>query len=38
LRAGFLEELTNRVTPECTLAEDGALLLPMVNLEVEAVR
>ena len=38
LRDQFLEELTDRVTPACGVAEDGALLLPMVNLEIEATK
>jgi trans-aconitate 2-methyltransferase len=35
-RAEFLRELTERVRKGCAIAEDGALLMPMVNLEVEA--
>jgi trans-aconitate 2-methyltransferase len=35
-RAEFLRELTERVRKDCAIAEDGALLMPMVNLEVEA--
>jgi trans-aconitate methyltransferase len=36
LRPEFLGVLTDEVEPGCGRAEDGALLLPMVNLEVEA--
>jgi trans-aconitate 2-methyltransferase len=35
-RAEFLRELTERVRKDCAIADDGALLMPMVNLEVEA--
>lgn len=35
-RVQFLTELTRRVAARCVVANDGALLLPMVNLEVEA--
>jgi trans-aconitate 2-methyltransferase len=35
-RGDFLRELTARVAANCTIADDGALLMPMVNLEVEA--
>jgi hypothetical protein len=35
-RPEFLRELTERVRAGCAIAEDGALLMPMVNLEVEA--
>jgi trans-aconitate methyltransferase len=35
-RMEFLNELTLRVRTRCERADDGALLLPMVNLEVEA--
>jgi trans-aconitate 2-methyltransferase len=38
LRGEFLRELTERVVAECTAEEDGSLLMPMVNLEVEATR
>ncbi len=37
-RDEFLEELTASVAPGCAPAEDGALLMPMVNLEIEAIR
>jgi len=30
--------LTDLVAPACDLAEDGALMMPMVNLEIEAVK
>jgi trans-aconitate methyltransferase len=36
VRADFLEVLTGEVEPGCKRDETGALLLPMVNLEVEA--
>ena len=36
-RAEFIREWAKRVADGCTPAEDGALLLPMVNLEVEAI-
>ena len=32
----FLRELAERASEDCTMADDGALLMPMVNLEVEA--
>jgi trans-aconitate methyltransferase len=35
-RAEFVRELADRARQDCTIAEDGALLMPMVNLEVEA--
>jgi trans-aconitate 2-methyltransferase len=35
-RAAFLRELTEMVAADCTIAEDGALMMPMVNLEIEA--
>jgi trans-aconitate 2-methyltransferase len=35
-RAEFVHELAERASTDCTIAEDGALLMPMVNLEVEA--
>lgn len=35
-RPRFLSELTEMVKSRCDVAEDGAILLPMVNLEVEA--
>jgi trans-aconitate methyltransferase len=37
-RAAFLEVLTDRVAPGCQSADDGALLMPMVNLEIEAFK
>lgn len=38
LRGAFLRELTEIVAAECTTADDGALMMPMVNLEVEAAK
>lgn len=35
-RAEFLRELASRASEDCTIAEDGALLMPMVNLEIES--
>jgi trans-aconitate methyltransferase len=35
-RAVFVSEISRRVDARCVTAEDGAILLPMVNLEVEA--
>lgn len=35
-REAFLSELTDRITPGLTVADDGALLMPMINLEIEA--
>lgn len=35
-RTEFLNQLAARVRASCDMTEDGALLLPMVNLEVEA--
>ncbi len=35
-RVEFLRQLADRVRGECTIAEDGTILMPMVNLEVEA--
>jgi trans-aconitate methyltransferase len=35
-RALFVSEVAGRVEAQCGTAEDGAILLPMVNLEVEA--
>jgi trans-aconitate methyltransferase/RimJ/RimL family protein N-acetyltransferase len=35
-RAEFVQEWARRVAAACTLADDGALLMPMVNLEIEA--
>jgi len=35
-RAEFLRELAERASKDCSIAEDGAILMPMVNLEVEA--
>jgi len=35
-RAEFLHELAERASKDCSIAEDGAILMPMVNLEVEA--
>jgi len=35
-RDGFLAELAAGILDRCSTAEDGAILLPMVNLEVEA--
>jgi trans-aconitate 2-methyltransferase len=35
-RGDFLRELTKRVAANCTMTDDGGLLMPMVNLEVEA--
>ena len=35
-RTEFLRELAQRVKQDCTTGEDGDLLMPMVNLEVEA--
>jgi len=37
-RDAFLSELTDRIAPQLTIAEDGALLMPMVNLEIEATK
>jgi trans-aconitate methyltransferase len=37
-RGEFLREWASRVAADCGLADDGALLMPMVNLEVEAHR
>jgi len=37
-RGDFLAALTDLVAPACDLAEDGALMMPMVNLEIEAVK
>jgi len=37
-RTEFLIELTGLVRRSCDTAEDGAILLPMVNLEIEATR
>jgi trans-aconitate methyltransferase len=37
-RADFVREWTRRVVEDCTKAEDGAWLMPMVNLEVEALK
>lgn len=36
VRSDFIGQLSTRVMASCDRAEDGALLLPMVNLEVEA--
>jgi trans-aconitate methyltransferase len=36
-RLAFVNQLAARVEAACDRAEDGALLMPMVNLEVEAV-
>jgi trans-aconitate 2-methyltransferase len=35
-RGEFLRELAQRVGRDCTAGEDGTLLMPMVNLEVQA--
>jgi trans-aconitate methyltransferase len=35
-REEFLRQLTDRVLDSCARADDGVILLPMVNLEVEA--
>jgi len=35
-RAEFLRDLAERVRKDCAVADDGVLLMPMVNLEVEA--
>ena len=35
-RTAFLIELADRVSEHCSTSQDGALLMPMVNLEVEA--
>jgi trans-aconitate methyltransferase len=35
-RVRFVRDLARRIADRCVTAEDGALLLPMVNLEVEA--
>jgi len=35
-RTDFVREWASRVANGCTLAHDGALLMPMVNLEIEA--
>jgi FMN-dependent NADH-azoreductase len=35
-REEFIRELADRAAQDCTVAEDGTLLMPMVNLEVEA--
>lgn len=37
-RAEFLADLTDRIAPSCLSASDGGLLMPMVNLEVEAIK
>jgi trans-aconitate methyltransferase len=37
-RAEFIREWAQRTAEDCTVAEGGALLMPMVNLEVEAMR
>jgi len=37
-RSAFLIELTDRVRHDCDTADDGAILLRMVNLEIEAER
>jgi trans-aconitate methyltransferase len=38
VRVDFLEALTDEVAPGCARQSDGALLLPMVNLEAQAVK
>lgn len=38
LRAEFLADLTDRIAPDCRPAAAGGLLMPMVNLEVEAFK
>jgi trans-aconitate methyltransferase/RimJ/RimL family protein N-acetyltransferase len=35
-RAEFVREWASRVAKDCALADDSALLMPMVNLEIEA--
>lgn len=35
-RSDFIHELAERASKDCTVSEDGALLMPMVNLEIEA--
>lgn len=37
-RAEFLGELLDRVLPGCESGEGGEILMPMVNLEVEALK